>query len=275
MMDIIRDYYIYKNPPIDIPNVAVVYHTGGDDLEELYRTLTSSTDTIKTLIIVSSSSSPLHGDNILKDYPDIDTIVIKNQETAVSPRGTTRSYILGGGALKNVKTLVIMGYPIQSTSPFEYIREIPSLERCLFDNTDLYQKEYHQEYSITFEDDFERTTLFNQNLREITFKLKPQSEILHKMPDGWSLRLFENDWIRYRDIVPEMKKQICTSFPRIKFDQNDLDFAFRVLAKKHRGHSVRSIKHLPVTSLIPPLEWFEIVFDDGFMEERVSFKILE
>jgi hypothetical protein len=292
MKDILQEYSSFKTPPVDVSNSAVVYHTDGErnTLDELYRTSSSSSssnpssDTIKNLVVISSAPCPISAREIAERYPDVDTLVIKIQETAVSPRGYQRSHIVGGGLLTGVKTLMILGYPSHADSPFEYIREIPSVERCLFDIPELYHREYAQEYSITFGDDFERTTLFNRNLREITFKMTPGSEIQRKMADGWCLKLREDDWITYRDVVPEMTQYVQSAFPRIRFDVQDLEFAFRLLAKKHGGCSIQSIKHLPLpppspspmtsSTELPLIEWFEILFDDAILEERVSFKIL-
>lgn len=288
MKDILLEYGSFKTPPVDVSNSAVVYHTEGDrnTLDELYRTTSSTpgSDIVKKLVIISSAPCPISAREIADRYPDVETLVIKIQETAVSPRGYQWSHIIGGGLLTGVKTLMILGYPSHADSPFEYIREIPSLECCLFDTPELYHREYEQEYSITFGDDFERTIMFNRNLREITFKMSPGSEIQRKMADGWCLRLREDDWITYRDIVPEMTRYVQSVFPRIRFDLQDLEFAFRLLVKKHGGCSIQSIKHLPLSISIaapmtssvelPLVEWFEILFDDDVLEERVSFKIL-
>ena len=288
MKDILLEYGSFKTPPVDVSNSAVVYHTEGErnTLDELYRTSSSSStpvsDTIKNLVIISSAPCPISAREIVEKYPDVETLVIKIQETAVSPRGYHRSHIIGGGLLTGVKTLMILGYPSHADSPFEYIREIPSLECCLFDTPELYHREYEQEYSITFGDDFERTIMFNRNLREITFKMSPGSEIQRKMADGWCLKLREDDWITYRDIVPEMMRYVQSAFPRIRFDVQDLEFAFRLLVKKHGGCSIQSIKHLPLpfplpmtsSTELPLVEWFEILFDDAILEEQVSFKIL-
>lgn len=285
MKDILLEYGSFKTPPVDVSNSAVVYHIEGDrnTLDELYRT-SPLPEKIKNLVIISSAPCPISAREIVEKYPDVETLVIKIQETAISPRGYQRNHIIGGGLLIGVKTLMILGYPSHSDSPFEYIREIPSLERCLFDTPVLYHREYDQEYSITFGDDFERTTMFNRNLREITFKMSPGSEIQRKMADGWCLKLREDDWITYRDVVPEMTRYIQSAFPRIRFDLQDLEFAFRLLSIKHGGSSIQFIKHLPLpisiaapmTSSVelPLVEWFEILFDDDILEERVSFKIL-
>jgi len=284
MNDILLEYGSFKTPPVDVSNSAVVYHTEGDrnTLDELYRT-SPLPEKIKNLVIISSAPCPISAMEISTRYPDVETLVIKIQETAVSPRGYQRSHIVGGSLLSKVKTLMILGYPSHADSPFEYIREIPSVECCLFDTPELYHREYEQEYSITFGDDFERTTLFNRNLREITFKMSPGSEIQRKMADGWCLKLMEDDWITYRDVVPEMTRYVQSAFPRIRFDVQDLEFAFRLLVKKHGGCFIHSIKHLPFPSPsspmtssteLPLVEWFEILFDDAILEERVSFKIL-